>query len=99
ETDEGGERRRHEPDLEQRPHRLRVAGGDELSPHPPQERDDRERPGRLLDVQALREVRHGGAGGEGDRELPGTALAAREPAREPEEREREGERQDTRRRG
>ena len=48
---------------------------------------------RLLDVEALREVRDRRGDHERDRELPGAALAAGEPAREPDHPEPERERE------
>ena len=50
-------------------------------------------PARLLEVEALHEVRDRGRDHERDRELPRAALAPGEPAREPEQAEPERERQ------
>ena len=88
---------RGEPGHPQRlPASRRLAGSGELAP-PVDERDEEDDPARrLLEVEALREVRRSRAGDERDCELPGAVLPAHEGAPEPDEEQAEGERDDAR---
>ena len=72
---------------------VRVARRNEL-PAGAEERDqEREVHGRLLEVEALREVGDGGGRDDHDGEVPRAALAAGEAAREPDHPEPEGKRE------
>ena len=84
-------------DGEQRPRRARIAGDVEAPPVPHECREERERDDRrLLEVEALREMRDGGCDHDHDAELPRAAAAMGERAREPDERDPERERADAR---
>ena len=93
------DRREGGTEAEQRPDARRVAGDVEAAP-PADERDEQEqRDRRLLEVEALREMRDGGGDDDRDRELPGAPPAPRERAREPDQADPEGDREDSRRLG
>ena len=83
-----------EGERERGPARRRVAGHVVAAPVGEQQREQGDAGRGLLDVETLCEVGGRGEDDERDRELPGAAAAAREPAREPDEREPEGDRRE-----
>ena len=62
---------------EQRPHRRGIAGHVEAAPVADERDEQRQRDRRLLDVEALREMRRGRRDDDGYRQLPRAAAAAR----------------------
>jgi hypothetical protein len=86
--------RRSEP--EQRPDARRVAGHVEAMPPPNERREQQQGDDRLLEVEALREMRDGRGEDDRDRELPGPPPALRERPGEPHQPDAEGDREDPR---
>ncbi len=84
-------------ETEQRPDARRVTRHVEASPvtHERDEQEQRDR--RLLEVEALRQMRDGRGHDDRDRELPGAPPALGERPREPDQADREGDRENARR--
>ena len=76
---------------QQRPDARRVAGNLEAAAPANERREQEERDRRLLEVQALREVRCGGSDDDRDGELPGAPPPFGERAGEPDQADAEGD--------